>query len=147
MSRLSIHSSIVNDSFTESTQCLYTARNNPINFLFMNLKSRIEERLKALGKTKSWLAAELGTEKQNVNNWIRRGNIPTSWVFLVADLLECDAEWLMTGERLPESGGGASGVYSDPKIEAAQALMSQLDDELKEEALRHLRLLVRAKGK
>ncbi|MDB4309162.1 helix-turn-helix domain containing protein [Porticoccaceae bacterium] len=65
----------------------------------MTIKHRVERQLDNLNQTKSWLAAELAVEKQNLNNWITRGKIPERYLFKASRLLSCDAEWLASGKE------------------------------------------------
>lgn len=62
------------------------------------LKQRVENRLLHINKTKVDLASALGESGQNINNWLKRGSIPYPKRDRVAEFLECDTEWLITGK-------------------------------------------------
>lgn len=110
----------------------------------MALKQRVEKQLKIIDQTKSWLAAQLGVEKQGLNNWLVREKIPEAYLFNAARLLNCDPEWLATGAKFDVRD--ADSHYEDGAISAALELLNQLDETHREEALRQLRILVRAQG-
>ena len=83
----------------------------------MNVKNRIEQKLNEHEQTKSWLAGELAVEKQNLNNWMARDKIPERYLFKTARLLECDPEWLASGQQ-SSSNGQVQETRADYKIES-----------------------------
>ena len=88
----------------------------------MTIRKRVELQLKRINQTKTWLAAELRVEKQNLNNWLSRNKIPEGHLFTAAKLLQCDAEWLATGAT-------QSNQVTEPK--ASYDLDSALEKEIR----------------
>jgi hypothetical protein len=67
------------------------------------LKDRIEERLECLGKSKADLALGVGESSQNINNWLKRKNIPHGKRNNVAKFLMCTVEYIVDGKVKKES--------------------------------------------
>ena len=62
-----------------------------------DLRERLSSRLRQLDMTASELARRVGVNPQNVQHWMRRGRIPGTNIFKVAEELGCNVEWLATG--------------------------------------------------
>lgn len=75
------------------------------------LKSRVKERLAAVGLTQRKLAEIVGIENpQNITHWLTRENIPGNHLFNVCRVLKCNPEWLLTGAGAPDAGPAARSV-------------------------------------
>lgn len=68
-------------------------------------KQRIDQRLTALGMSKSNLARILGQKldrkilPQYINNFTARDSIPAEYLPAMASILKCSQEWLLTGDN------------------------------------------------
>lgn len=67
-----------------------------------NIKTRVEQRLKVVHLNKAELAKKMGLSTQTVNNWFARDNIPVDKLFMAAEILQCDPQWLNTGKAKNE---------------------------------------------
>ena len=62
------------------------------------LKTRLQSRLKEMGRNMSDLARELDIERQHIYGWTRRDKVPNNYLFSAAKYLTCDPQWLQHGE-------------------------------------------------
>ena len=102
------------------------------------VRKRLESRLKAVNKNKTWLSFELNVERQNLNNWLIRNKIPEQHLFTAARLLECDPEWLASGvssQLIKEPAG----IYSAEVKEKISQLTTQQKQTLSNTSIDQMR--------
>ena len=63
---------------------------------------RVEVELRRRNKTRAWLAARLGGNKQRVYNWEKRGDIPPAAYAEVAAVLGKTIAWLTGEDQAPQ---------------------------------------------
>ena len=83
-----------------------------------NFKSKVEERLKSLGKTQRWLAESLGVSEVTVSRWLSGERNPSvEMIEKTAKILETTTSYLLSEDEnqkeSPEKkSGGFGGILS-----------------------------------
>lgn len=116
----------------------------------MNILSNVEGILKKKHLSKSWLAEQLGIDKQNINKLLNANSIKHSTLENVAKILEVDIKMLTVGNGyefddniLILNDGESEVIYSDKNllITALKKKVEKMEQELEKEKEEKKRLL------
>lgn len=78
---------------------------------------RLKDALKA--KSDQQLATYLGISRQNIGAARKRNDVPTGWIYKVAQMTGCSMDWLSFGQEPPKRGPEYDPPRSDRRSEFA----------------------------